>query len=108
MDVIVSSTDIILEAIEREVPTHSLTQLMSLEEKGLVVVDVRISPQSATVGKALPDLELPRESNLALIIPEEGSAYVLTTGTELHAGDQIIAVTKPENKEALRAALRGV
>src|SRR3972149_3919894 len=51
IDVTVSSTDIILEAIEREVPTHPVTQLLSLDEKGLVIVDVKISPQSATVGE---------------------------------------------------------
>lgn len=107
VDVTVSATDIILEAIEREVPTHPLTQLMSLDEKGLVIVDVRISPQSATVGKTVRDLELPRESKLALIIPEEGSAYVPATNTVLHAGDQIIAVTTPETQEALLAALQG-
>jgi trk system potassium uptake protein TrkA len=106
--VTVSGTDIILEAIEREVPTHPITQLMSLEEKGLVIVDVRISPQSATVGKTVRELTLPKESKLALIIPGEGSAHVPTSSTVLHAGDQIIAVTTPETKEALRASLRGV
>jgi trk system potassium uptake protein TrkA len=108
VDVTVSTTDLVLESIEREVPTHPLTQLMSLEEKGLVIVDVRISPQSATVGKTVRDLELPRESKLALIIPEKGSAYVPASNTELRAGDQIIAVTTPETKEALVVALRGV
>jgi trk system potassium uptake protein TrkA len=108
VDVTVSSTDIILEAIEREVPTHPITQLMTLEEKGLVIVDVRISAQSATVGKTVKDLDLPRESKLALIIPREGSAHVPAAHTALHAGDQVIAVTTPETKEALRAALRGV
>ena len=108
VDVTVSSTDIILEAIEREVPTHPVTELMSLEGKGLVIVDVRISPQSATVGKTVRDLTLPRESKLALIIPQEGSAHAPVASTVLHAGDQIIAVTTPETKEALQGALRGV
>jgi trk system potassium uptake protein TrkA len=108
VDVTVSGTDIILEAIEREVPTHPITQLLSLEEKGLVIVDVRISPQSATVGKTVRELTLPKESKLALIIPGEGSAHVPASSTVLHAGDQIIAVTTPETKEALRASLRGV
>jgi len=108
IDVTVSSTDIILEAIEREVPTHTITQLMSLEEKGLVIVDVKISAKSATVGKTVRDLTLPPESKLALIILGEGSAYVPASNTVLHAGDQIIAVTTLETKEALRAALRGV
>jgi trk system potassium uptake protein TrkA len=105
VDVTVSSTDLILEAIEREVPTHPVTQLLSIEEKDLVIVDVKITPESNTVGKAVKELSLPKESKLALIIPGEGSAHVPTANTVLLAGDQIIAVTTPESKEALRAAL---
>jgi len=108
VDVTVSATDLILEAIEREVPTHPLTQLMSIDEKGLVIVDVKISPESTTVGKTVKDLSLPKESKLALIIPGEGSTHVPAANTILHAGDQIIAVTSPESKDELKAALRGV
>jgi len=107
VDVTVSSTDLILEAIEREVPTHPVTQLLSIEEKDLVLVDVKIAPESNTVGKAVKDLSLPKESKLALIIPGQGSAHVPTPNTVLLAGDQIIASTTPDSKEALRAALGG-
>ncbi|MCK4274849.1 MAG: TrkA family potassium uptake protein, partial [Dehalococcoidales bacterium] len=108
VDVTISTTDIIIETIEREVPTHPLTQLMSLDEKGLVIVDVKISTESTTVGKMVKELSLPKESKLALIIPHEGSTHVPAANTVLRAGDQIIAVTSPETKEALRAALRGI
>jgi trk system potassium uptake protein TrkA len=108
IDVTVSATNIIIEAIEREVPTHPVTQLMSIEEKGQVIVDVKISRESTTVGKMVKELSLPKESKLALVIPSEGSAHVPAANTVLRAGDQIIAVTDPESKEALRAALRGV
>ncbi len=108
VDVTISTTDIILEAIEREVPTHPLTQLMSLDEKGLVIVDVKITPESTTVGKKVKELSLPKESKLALIIPNKGNAHVPAANTVLQAGDQIIAVTSPETKGALQVALRGV
>jgi trk system potassium uptake protein TrkA len=107
VDVTISTTDIILEAIERQVPTHPATELLTLDEKGLVIVDVKISPESTTVGKTVKDLSLPKESKLALIIPNEGSAHAPAANTVLQAGDQIIAVTTPETKEALQAALRG-
>ena len=107
VDVTVSSTDLIIEAIEREVPTHPVTQLMTIDEKGLVLVDVKISPDSSTVGKTVKELTLPKDSKLALIIPTEGSAHVPVAQTVLKAGDQIIAVTPPESKEALRTALSG-
>ncbi len=108
VDVTISTTDIILETIEREVPTHPATELLSLDEKGLVIVDVKISPESATVGKAVKQLKLPKESKLALIIPTEGSARAPAPATVLKAGDQIIAVTTPETKDALQEALRGI
>ncbi len=108
VDVTISSTDLILEAIEREVPTHPLTHLLSIDEKGLVLVDVKISPESTTVGKTVKDLSLPEKSNLALIIPHEGTARTPSPGTVLHAGDQIIAVTTQESEEALRNALSGI
>ena len=44
IDVTVSVTNLILEAIEREVPTHPLTHLLTIDEKGLVIVDVRYLP----------------------------------------------------------------
>ncbi len=108
VDVTVSTTDLILEAIERWVPTHPVTQLMTIEEKGLVIVDVKITSESTTVGKVVKDLVLPKGSKLALIIPGHGSAHVPTPSTVLLAGDQIIAITPPESKEALRAALGGI
>jgi trk system potassium uptake protein TrkA len=108
VDVTISSTDIILEAIEREVPTHALTHLLTIEEKGLVVVDVKITPESTTVGKTVRDLSLPEKSNLVLIIPSDGTARTPSPGTVLQVGDQIIAVTTKESEEDLRSALRGV
>ncbi len=107
IDVTVNSTDLILEAIERWVPTHPLTQLMSIEEKDLVIVDVKITPESNVVGKMVKELILPKESKLALIIPNQGNTHVPSGSTTLQAGDQIIAVTTAESKEALRNALSG-
>ena len=107
IDVTVSATDIIIEAIERVVSTHPLTHLLTLEEKGQVIVDVKITPESTTVGKAVKELNLPKESKLALVIPHEGSAHVPAANTVLQAGDQLIALTSPESEEELRTALRG-
>lgn len=105
VDVTVSATDIIMEMIEREVPTHPVTHLLTIEEKDLVVVDVKVSPESTMVGKTIRDLTLPHGSNLALIIPVEGSARVPSPATVLNVGDQLIAVTPRESEDALRNAL---
>jgi len=106
IDATVSSTNIILEYIEKEVPTHPLTHLMDIKEKGLQIVEVRIPPESKTVGKPVKELSLPAESKLSLIIRKHQKPFVPRANTILQADDQIIAVTTPESEEALKAALR--
>ncbi len=107
IDVTVSSTNIILEHIEEEVPTHPLTHLLTIRDKGLEVVQVKIPPEAITVGKAIKELSLPPESTLSLIIRKEHKPIIPKSNTILQAEDQIIAVTTPESEKALRASLRG-
>ena len=107
VDVTVSTTNIILEHIKHELPSHTLMHLLSIQEKGLVVVEVKIPPKSATVGKQVKELSLPPESILSLIIRKERKPTVPTTSTVLQAEDQIIAITRPEAEDELRAALTG-
>ena len=65
IDVTVSTTNIILERIEREVPSHPLMHLLDIQEKALVIVEIKIPPDSATVGKHVKELSLPPESRSA-------------------------------------------
>ena len=107
IDITVSSTNIILEQIEEVVPTHPLTHLFTIRDKGLEIVEVKIPPESTVVGKSIKELSLPKESKLALICSKERKPRVPTASTILRAEDRVIAVTPPESEEALRAALRG-
>ena len=107
IDTTISGTNIILENIETEVPTHPLTHLLAIRDKGLEIVEVKIPPDSTTVGKLVKELSLPTGSVLSLIIREKRKPVVPTGNTVIQAGDQIIAVTTPESEETLRAALRG-
>jgi trk system potassium uptake protein TrkA len=108
IDVTVSSTNIILEYIEEEVPTHPLTHLLNIRDKGLEIVEVKIPPNSPTIGKQVKELSLPPGSILALIIRKHEKPQVPTPETTLQAGDQVIAATTPETEEALRTTLRGL
>ena len=107
VDVTVSATNIILEAIEEEVPTHPLTHLLSIEDRGLEIVEVKIPAESTTIGKSVRELSIPKECKLALVIRKEGKHRVPTSNTILRAGDRIIALTSPELEDTLRTALRG-
>jgi len=107
IDVTVSSTNIILEHIEEEVPTHPLTHLLTIRDKGLEIVQIRIPPKSITAGKTVRELSLPSGSTLSLIIRKAHKPIIPKANTILQDEDQIIAVTTPESEEALRAILRG-
>ncbi len=105
VDVTVSTTNIILEAIEKEVPTHPLTHLLTLSDKGLEIVEVRIPPNSVIIGKLVKEIPLPEGSKLALVIPRDRKPRIPTPSTVLREGDQVIALTTPELEAELRAAL---
>ncbi len=107
IDVTVSSTNIILEHLKEEVPTHALTHLLSITDKGLEIVEIKIPPSATTIGKTIKELSLPPGSTLSLIIRKEHKPIIPKANTTLQAEDQIIAVTTPELEETLRTALRG-
>ena len=73
VDITVSATGMILDAIEREVPTHPLTHLATFRDKGLVMVDVRIPAESKAVGKRIKALALPPKSALMSNCSQEAS-----------------------------------
>lgn len=106
VDVTISSTSVILEHIEEEVPTHALTHLLIING-GQEIVEIKIPPEASTTGKTVGELSLPPGNNLALIIREEGTSLVATPETVLLSGDRIIALTTHETEEALRNTLIG-
>lgn len=107
IDVIINTTNLILESIEEEVPTHTLTRLHDIRDKGLEIVEVKIPPDAPTIGRPLKELTLPEGSVLSLVIRKARRPIVPSGATILQAEDQVIAVTAHESEEALRAALSG-
>jgi len=105
IDVTVTSTNIILENIEAELPTHLLTHLLTIRDRGLELIEMRVPEGSAAVGKALRDIVLPANSILSLIVRKGVRPVVPSPDIILLADDQIIGVTPSESEEALREAL---
>jgi len=108
IDVTVSSTNIILEHIEEEVPTHPLIHLLAIDDSGEEIVEIRIPPESTTIGKSVRQLSLPPGSKLVLFIRKRGKNRVPTLNTVIRAEDRIIALTTHESEEALRTTLSGI
>ena len=105
IDVTVSSTNVILEHIQEEVPTHPLTHLFSIRDQGLEIVEIKIPPESKAVGKQIRDLELPEGTKLALVIHLTHKPIVPSSDTILRAEDRVIAITSAALEEDLRTVL---
>ncbi len=106
IDVTISSTNLILEHIEEEVPIHPLVHLLTLKGGDLEIVEVNIPPSSPVVGKRMSEIDFPPGSVICLMTGRSG-AHVPTDDTILEADAQIVAVTRPESEGALRVALTG-
>jgi trk system potassium uptake protein TrkA len=101
----ISSTSIILEHIENEVPSHPLTHLLSIREKGLELLNVKIQDDSPSIGKSLKELSLPEDVTISLIIRKERKPIVPSPTTTIEAEDQIIVVAPADSEEEIKKIL---
>ena len=105
IDTTVSATTAILAQIEQELPTHPLIPLLTLKGGGLEMVEVKVPENSAVVGKRISEILLPQQSLIALIVDEDGVPRAPKNDTVVRAGDEVVAVTRTENEDALRSVL---
>ncbi len=107
VDVTVSSTNLVLANIKQELPDNPVYSLLAIKGGALEVVSIKIPSDSVMDGKSLGEIDLPEESIVCLVVRKDGSSEIAKTTTELAAGDEIIAITIPENETALKKALIG-
>lgn len=105
IDTTVSATAAILAQIEQELPTHPMIHLLQLRGSGLEIVELKVPRNASIVGRRVGDLLLPQQSLITLIIDSEGTPRVPGSDTVIRAEDQIVAVTRRESEDALRAVL---
>jgi len=101
IDATVSSTEVILSVIEQEIPSQSLVPLLRLRHADVEIVEAVLPIGSPLNGMAIRDLDLPPESNLAIII-RDGEPIFPDGSTELRPGDEIVALTRSTHEEELR------
>jgi trk system potassium uptake protein TrkA len=107
VDSTVSSTAIIQQVIERELPTVRIKTLLSLKEGALQILEYPLDNTSPATGKTVRDIDLPPQANLIAII-RNNSTVVPRGETELREGDTIVALVSSDEESQLRAALLGV
>lgn len=108
VDVTVSSTILILQYIESQTSKPPmLNRLAVLRGSGREIVDVKIPPTSATVGKKIRDISLPQNSLIILLIRQEERIQLPTATTAIEAGDRLVVVGDRASEEGLHQALTG-
>jgi len=101
IDETVSSTELILSALEQEIPSETLVRLLRFRHADVEVVEARLDARSRLIGRALRDLPLPQDASIALIL-RNGEPIFPAGGTTLATGDEVIAITRRAHEEALR------
>jgi trk system potassium uptake protein TrkA len=107
VDSTVSSTAIIQQVIERELPTVRIKTLLSLKEGALQILEYPLDNTSPATGKTVRDIDLPSQANLIAII-RNNSTVVPRGDTEFKEGDTVVALVGSDEEAQLRAALLGV
>jgi trk system potassium uptake protein TrkA len=105
---LISSTEIILDAINQHVNAHDYAIITKLKDGDLELVKLAIPPGSPADGRRIVDVGLPR-SSIVVAVDRKGEDVLIPNGdTSLRAGDSVILMVKNESREDVRAALVGV
>lgn len=107
VDATVNSTDVIMAQLAQEMPIHPLIPILAPRGTGQEIVDVQIPADSPVVGQRIRDLQFPGQCSIALVIDRDRNVRPASPDMVLEAEDEVIAVARPEDEEALRELLTG-
>ncbi|MBI4468752.1 MAG: NAD-binding protein [Acidobacteria bacterium] len=106
VDTTVSSTAIIEQVIERELPTMRFRTLLHLEGGKIQIIEYLLDEKSPVVGQPLRAVGFPVICNIVAI--QRGGSTIIPRGeTILEPGDMVIALVDRESEPELRRTLAG-
>ena len=107
VDVAVSTTELILSHLEEELGGGGVVHLLPLHGATATVVSVRVPPGSPAIGRELSGVATPPGATPAAAIGKDGQLRTISEGLRLEAGDEVVAITPPEQEDELWRALTG-
>jgi trk system potassium uptake protein TrkA len=105
---VVSSTEIILAAIDQHVNVQDYSVITRLRDGQIELVKVTIPKGAAGDGKRIVDIGLPRNSIVVAIDRKDDDVIIPTGETIVRAADDVIVICKQGQRDDVRAALIGV
>ncbi|HZD17319.1 MAG TPA: TrkA family potassium uptake protein [Actinomycetota bacterium] len=106
VDVSMSPPHVLTALVEEAVTTGDIVRLLKLEGGQVTLVELTLDESAPLVGRPLYELRPPPDSAVVAIL-REGHVVIPQPETKLVAGDEIIAICKPETENDLRTALMG-
>ena len=106
IDVTVSSTNLILNIIEQEIPERGLVHLLTLKHAKLALVEATVEEGATAAGRPLSDVEFPPNVVISAVL-RDGDLIIPNGETVLQPDDEVIALATRESEETLRQVLIG-
>ena len=104
---LISSTEIILDAINEHVNVRDYAIVTKLKDGDLELIKLVVPDKAASSGKRIGELGLPR-SSIVVAVDRPGDELVIPTGeTQIRSGDQVIVMVRKDNCDDVRSALVG-
>ena len=104
VDAAVSPPHILTALVEEAVTVGDVVRLLKLDRSGAALVELTLQQGSSAAGRPMYELRLPLDSAIVAIV-REGHVVIPQPETVLVAGDEVMAIAKPEAEEDLRQAL---
>src|SRR5205814_7352764 len=106
IDVTVSSTNIILNIIEQEIPERGLVHLMTLKHAQIAIVEATVEEGAPVAGKSVADSDFPPNVVISAVL-RDGTMILPRGDTVLMPEDEVIALANNESEEAFRQMITG-
>ncbi|HVX46665.1 MAG TPA: TrkA family potassium uptake protein [Mycobacteriales bacterium] len=104
VDVAVSSPRVLAALVEEAVSVGDLVRLMTLRQGQANLVEVTLADSSPYVGRAIRDLQLPRDCALVTVL-RGGRVIVPTPDEPLEASDELLFVASQNVEQEIREAV---
>lgn len=104
VDVAVSTPHLLTALVEEAVSVGSLVRLLNLGDGGAQLVEVTLADSSPAAGKAIAELEIPRDATIVAVMRQR-HVEVPRGDTVLQPGDEVVALVTGDAEEDLKRIL---
>jgi trk system potassium uptake protein TrkA len=104
VDQFVSTPQLITSLVEEAVNVGKLVEILRFEGGLARLVEVTLAGNSPVVGKAIRDIEIPRDATIVAVLRED-HLIVPRGDTVFETGDEVLALVTPDSEETVRHLL---